>query len=54
MRHGHDLHINLRISLKEALLGFKHTIEHLDEHVVSIVRDGVTHPGNIDLFEFIS
>ncbi|KAG5502842.1 hypothetical protein JKF63_04611 [Porcisia hertigi] len=41
-RNGEDLHANVSISLKEALLGFKKTLTHLDGHEVVLVRDGVT------------
>jgi DnaJ-class molecular chaperone len=37
----------LKISLKEALLGFKKDIKHLDDHIVIIKKDGVVQPGDI-------
>jgi DnaJ family protein B protein 11 len=46
-REKNDLHYNLRITLKEALLGFEKEIKHLDEHVVFIKKDGITQPGDI-------
>ena len=44
-RDGDDLHIDVHITLMEALLGFERTIEHLDGHAVGIERTGVTKPG---------
>ncbi|CAI5991360.1 unnamed protein product [Closterium sp. NIES-65] len=35
-RRGDDLHMNLTISLVDALVGFKHSITHLDNHLVEI------------------
>merc|ERR1712216_92771 len=46
-RDGNDLHANLDITLKEALLGFSKTLVHLDGHPVTISEDGVTKPGQI-------
>ena len=46
-RSGKDLHTELAISLKEALLGFTATITHLDGHTVQIKRTGVTKPNMI-------
>lgn len=47
-RDGDDLHVDVHISLMEALLGFERTIEHLDGHAVNIERTGVTKPGAKD------
>jgi DnaJ homolog subfamily B member 11 len=44
-RRGHDLVVEESISLVEALLGFKHEIEHLDGHKVQVAQTGVTRPG---------
>merc|ERR1711871_1835232 len=48
-RKGNDLEATLHISLKEALLGFKHEITHLDGHKVIIERNGdkSTIPGQV-------
>eukprot|EP00039_Didymoeca_costata_P000439 m.45546 g.45546 ORF g.45546 m.45546 type:complete len:356 (+) comp10261_c0_seq2:116-1183(+) len=46
-RVGDDLHTNLTISVRDALLGFRYTIEHLDGHKVEIMRDTTTAPGVI-------
>eukprot|EP01050_Picozoa_sp_SAG11_P013368 SAG11_NODE_1556_length_4688_cov_7.338636_3_plen_344_part_00 len=48
-RSGPDLHIDIRITLLEALLGFERSIEHLDGHVVTIERTEVTKPGHVDV-----
>ena len=37
--------MNLKISLKDALIGFEKEIEHLDGHKVLIKKAGVTQPG---------
>lgn len=39
------MNIDIFISLKEALLGFKREVKHLDDHIVIVSRDGVTQPG---------
>ena len=47
-RKGRDLHAEIAISLKEALLGFRSSLTHLDGHVVTIRRDErVTAPGTV-------
>lgn len=46
-RDKNDLHYNLRIHLKEALLGFEKEIMHLDDHVVTVKKTGVTQPGDV-------
>jgi DnaJ-class molecular chaperone len=54
-REKNDLHTNLSISLKEALLGnqltlfigFSKQIPHLDGHSILIKRDEVTQPGQV-------
>eukprot|EP00656_Telonema_subtile_P015659 TRINITY_DN18239_c0_g1_i2.p1 TRINITY_DN18239_c0_g1~~TRINITY_DN18239_c0_g1_i2.p1 ORF type:complete len:466 (+),score=133.17 TRINITY_DN18239_c0_g1_i2:87-1484(+) len=43
-RDGNDLHSNLEITLKQALLGFKHEIPHLDGHVAVVENKGMTKP----------
>lgn len=43
-RQGNDLHYEQTISLKEALLGFKTHIQHLDGRHVELKQDGVTPP----------
>jgi len=43
-RSGNNLWVNVRISLKEAMLGFKKKIKHLDGHYVRIEKTGVTQP----------
>ncbi|EMS11534.1 chaperone proteinDNAJ, putative [Entamoeba histolytica HM-3:IMSS] len=46
-RQGDDLLTNLTITLKDALLGFKKQIPHLDGHQISIEQNGVTSDGQI-------
>jgi chaperone protein DnaJ len=47
-RRGNDLHMEQAISLKDALLGFKITIPHLDGHRVTIDQSGtVTQPDSV-------
>jgi len=43
-RTGVDLHTEVNISLKEALLGFNRTIRHLDGRSIFIKVDGITNP----------
>jgi DnaJ-class molecular chaperone len=43
-RDGDDLHHDLHISLREALLGYTKTIRHLDGREVTIDVKGVTQP----------
>lgn len=44
-REKDNLRMNLKISLKDALIGFEKEIEHLDGHKVLIKKAGVTQPG---------
>ena len=44
-REKNNLRMKLKITLKDALLGFRKVIEHLDGHKVNIKKDGVTQPG---------
>ncbi len=39
------MNIDIYITLKEALLGFKREIKHLDDHIVNVSREGITQPG---------
>ena len=41
-RDKNDLYIKVELSLKEALLGFKKKIKHLDGHFVKLERERVT------------
>jgi len=51
-RKGDDLKVRVHISLKQALLGFEHTIKHLDGHLVRIDRTNkVTKPGLMERFK---
>ena len=46
-RRGDDLHAELRISLRAALLGFQTSLVHLDGHFVRLDRAGVTAPMHV-------
>ncbi len=43
-RTGDDLHHEMHLSLREALLGFSRTVQHLDGRSVTVKHDGVTQP----------
>merc|ERR1719491_2511738 len=43
-RRGDDLHMDLQVSLREALLGWTQTIRHLDGHSIEIGTQSVTKP----------
>lgn len=43
-RKANDLHMTMKLSLQEALLGFTRKITHLDEHIVTVSHDGITAP----------
>ncbi|KAJ0406954.1 hypothetical protein P43SY_005187 [Pythium insidiosum] len=43
-RDGDDLWMDMRLSLRESLVGFRRTFEHLDGRVVEVARDEVTPP----------
>lgn len=43
-RKGSDLHMEMDISVREALLGFERSLTHLDGRTISFVVDGVTKP----------
>jgi DnaJ-related protein SCJ1 len=46
-RHGNDLLLNLRVTLKEALGGFSKTVNHLDGEKVLVETDNVSWPDSI-------
>ena len=48
MREGNDLHYEMHIPLKEALIGFSTTIKHFDAHEVTVQRSGVTPTGAVE------
>lgn len=50
-RSGDDLHCEMSITLKEALLGFKRRLPHLDTHGVRVESAGVTQPNEIRVFK---
>lgn len=43
-RDGNDLFMDLNITLRQALVGFEKTFEHLDGHKVTLKRDEITPP----------
>ncbi len=43
-RDRDDLHMDLHLSLREALLGFQRSVKHLDGRDVAISHKGVTQP----------
>jgi len=46
-RVGDDLRFPLEISLREAMLGFKRRIRHLDDHIVEVSSESVTRHGQV-------
>lgn len=46
-RDENDLHMNLTISLVDALVGFHQSVAHLDGHTVELGTKGVTRPGEV-------
>merc|ERR1712151_981886 len=42
VRRGNDLHMEMKVSLREALLGWTQTIRHIDGHTVEVTSDAVT------------
>jgi DnaJ-related protein SCJ1 len=52
-RQGNDLRMKMEISLLEALVGFTKQFSHLDNRLVTLNRQEVTHPGRLYL-NFVS
>ena len=51
-RIGNDLHMDIHLTLREALIGFEKTLRHLDGHEVDIERSGkVTKPDLVEKIE---
>ena len=46
-RRGKNLHMDLEITLKEALLGFDKKITHMDGHEVTIAKKTTTQPNEV-------
>jgi len=46
-RRGDNLHMDLSISLREALLGFEQTVRHLDGHTVVLRQERVTQENQV-------
>ena len=48
-RSGNDLKTTVKISLKQALLGFRKTLTHLDNREIVLDRTGkITKPGEVE------
>jgi len=43
-RRGDDLHMNMQVSFREAMLGWQQSIRHLDGHTIEIGTESVTRP----------
>lgn len=50
-RQGDDLYATQKLSLKEALLGFEKSLQHLDDHQVDLVAEDVTQHGTVQRLE---
>ncbi len=46
-RRGDDLHVAARVTLTDALVGFAHSLTHLDGRAVPLTATGVTKPGDV-------
>lgn len=46
-RNGTTLHMEMQIQLRDALLGFERTIQHLDGHPVQIANKGISQHGQV-------
>lgn len=51
VRHGSDLAVTIKLTLRESLLGYKRQITHLDGHIVEVEHDGVTQPSSVRIIE---
>merc|ERR1712050_645463 len=43
-RRGDDLHMNMKVSLRESLLGWTQTVRHMDGHTIELDTTSVTKP----------
>lgn len=50
-RRDTNLYTSIALGLDEALLGFERNITHLDDHIVTLHRRGVTQPGYVEQIE---
>jgi len=46
-RTGNDLHTEVKITLREALIGYTKRISHLDGHLVEVEHEGITQPQSV-------
>lgn len=47
-RRQNDLKTTITITLKQALLGFEKEITHLDGRIITISRNKITRPGEVE------
>lgn len=47
-RNINDLKTTVKITLKEALLGFEREITHLDGRIIKLQRTKITRPGEVE------
>lgn len=46
-RRESHLHVTVKLTMQEAMLGFKKKIKHLDGHYVKLEKNGVTQPEEV-------
>lgn len=48
-RRGDNLYLKQSLTLVESLIGFEHEINHMDDSVIKLKREGVTPPGTLNI-----